>query len=61
MRVLCIMVRREGKEGVYYFLILVEENEVCVCLEYIKKLMMVKIGIKFKLILFYKGMIVILY
>lgn len=46
------MVRREGKEGVYYFLILVEENEVCVCvcLEYIKKLMMVKIGIKFKFI-----------
>lgn len=32
---------------------------VCVCLEYIKKSMMVKIGIKSKSILFYKGMIAI--
>lgn len=42
------MARREGKEGAHYFLTLVEENEVCVCLEYIKKSMMVKTGIKSK-------------
>lgn len=53
------MARREGKEGAHHFLTLVEENEVCVCLEYIKKSMMVKIGIKSKSILFYKGMIAI--